>query len=239
MRTVGIGGHTIRLWVLGVALAGLCVSAVVAYFALTFVIPLEVKEPLETLSYPSRLSLFPGEVVDFNVTLRNNVMHNYTVRLVFSLADTTYQSNYVTFSNTTYLVPPGTIILQAWLGVLADAPPANVDLTVNVQRLSSGYIGRTSIIIMDTGFYGTSGAGTNYVNVTLKNNGTKTVTLWSVKVNNVVRTIMGNLTLGPGDYNRILKISNVGWVLGNPYKIDLYDSNGQLVASTLQNAPGA
>jgi len=84
MRTIVIGKHAIRLWVFCIVMSGLCLGVLAAYFALTFMIPLEVKEPLETLSYPSSLSLYPGENLDFNVTLRNNGAQNYTVRLIFS-----------------------------------------------------------------------------------------------------------------------------------------------------------
>jgi hypothetical protein len=34
-------------------------------------ISLEVKAPLQTLSYPSSLSVYPGQRINFSVTLRN------------------------------------------------------------------------------------------------------------------------------------------------------------------------
>lgn len=106
--------------------------------------------------------------------------------------------------------------------------------------LTIGFMGSSSITITNTGFYGTSGSGTNYINVTLKNTGTKTVTLGQIKINNVVKsTIVGNQTLAPGDVDRVIRISNVGWVNGNPYKIDLFDSSGSAVGSTQQNSPGS
>jgi hypothetical protein len=67
------------------------------------------------------------------------------------------------------------------------------------------------------------------------------VTIGQIKVNNVIRTFTAtgsNYTLPAGDINHIIKITNVGWVNGNPYKIDLFDASGAAVGSTQQNSPG-
>ncbi|HVP27112.1 MAG TPA: archaellin/type IV pilin N-terminal domain-containing protein [Candidatus Bathyarchaeia archaeon] len=107
--------------------------------------------------------------------------------------------------------------------------------------LTIGFMGSSSITITDTRFYPTSGSGSpsNYINITLKNTGTKTVTINQIKINNAIKnTLVGNLTLVPGDSGRVIRISNVDWVNGNPYKIDLYDTSGNAVGSTQQNSPG-
>jgi hypothetical protein len=45
-------------------------AGLLAYYVWnTLVIPLEVKEPLEIISYPSALSLFPGKTEQFNITV--------------------------------------------------------------------------------------------------------------------------------------------------------------------------
>jgi len=121
-----------------------------------------------------------------------------------------------------------------------DAPPATVNITVIVQRLASGELGRASIIITYAGFYGTSGIATNYINVTLKNKGTASATISYIKVNDIIKTFSAtnnNFTLPAGDINHVIEIHNVGWVNGNPYKIDIYDLDGILVGSTQQNSP--
>ena len=106
--------------------------------------------------------------------------------------------------------------------------------------LTIGFMGSSSITITDYSFQGTSGSGTNYINITMKNTGTKQVIISNVKVNNVVKTFSDTFshTLNPGDTGKILKIESVGWSNGNPYKIDLFDSSGSLVGSTQPTAPG-
>ena len=104
--------------------------------------------------------------------------------------------------------------------------------------LTIGFMGSSSITITDYSFVGTSGDTNNYINITMKNTGTKQVTISNVKVNNAVETFSGTYILDAGDVGKILKIENVGWTNGNPYKIDLYDSSGSIVGSTQPTAPG-
>lgn len=134
MKYVSIGKYVISSWVLGVVLACICLSAFALYMALTFTIPFEVKEPIEVLYYPSKLSLYPGDIFRFNVTLRNYASTTYMVFLNFSLDNATYQSNYVTFSNATYSVPNGISNLTAWLMISNEAPSISSSLTVSVFR---------------------------------------------------------------------------------------------------------
>jgi len=49
-----------------------------------------------------------------------------------------YQQKYVTFSDEIYTVIPGQQILRAWLNVTADAPAANLEVTVAVLRVTDG-----------------------------------------------------------------------------------------------------
>ena len=115
-------GRKIRLLCLAILLAStLSVGMIAGYFPSSESIPLEVKEPLEILSYPTAFSLFPGETVEFNVTTQNLASVNYSVTLDFSLNDTTYQTEYVTFSGETYTVTPGEQNLAAWLKVGTNA----------------------------------------------------------------------------------------------------------------------
>jgi len=103
--------------------------------------------------------------------------------------------------------------------------------------LTFSFMGSSTISITNVEFLGTT---PKYINITVKNTGTKQVTIAKVKVNNVVKSgITGDLTLNPGDTDKVIKIPSVSWVNGNPYKIDLYDASGTGIGSTQENAPGA
>jgi len=142
LRKFKIGKYVIPLWIVVILLiSGIAASAYYAWQTLT--IQLEVKEPLEILSYPQQLSLYPGETREFNVTIRNHASVNYSVILDFSLDNITYQSSYVTFSNEIYTVIPGQQNLTAWLAVESYAPATNVMLTIDCRRgiYPSGIVG--------------------------------------------------------------------------------------------------
>ena len=102
-------------------------------------IPLEVKEPLEILDYPSGLSLFPGENVTFDITVQNLASIPYFVEFDFCLNDTDYQAKYVTFSNQNYSIAPGTQKLSAWLTVALTAPPASLIITIDRKTDMSSF----------------------------------------------------------------------------------------------------
>ena len=107
--------------------------------------------------------------------------------------------------------------------------------------LTIGFMGSSSITITDYSFLpvGSSGNATNYIIITMKNTGTKEVTIANVKINNLVKPgFSGNTTIPAGATGKTLTIPNVGWTNGNPYKIDLFDSSGSIVGSTQPTAPG-
>jgi hypothetical protein len=79
---IRVGKFLVPLWLVAI-LIGLAVAA--AYYIYILTIPLEVKEPLELVSYPNKLSLYPGQTVNFDVVIRNHASINYTVYLDFSL----------------------------------------------------------------------------------------------------------------------------------------------------------
>jgi flagellin-like protein len=104
--------------------------------------------------------------------------------------------------------------------------------------LTVGFMGSSSLTITNEKFVtGT----TNSIALTIKNTGTKSVTIAQVKVNNaVVTTTPATLTLTSGEASAADAMSlAVAWVAGNPYKVDLYDTSGQIVGSYQGNAPGA
>jgi flagellin-like protein len=125
------------------------------------------------------------------------------------------------------------IAVAAWMGALTFTFMGSSSITItNVDFCDNA-------LTPDVG----SGVANNTIVLTLKNSGTKQVIISTVKVNNVVKTLFtGDTTLSPGDTGKTLNIWMGGssyWTNGNPYKIDLYDSSGQGVGSTQQNAPGA
>jgi hypothetical protein len=95
---------------------------------------LEVKEPLEILASNSSLSLYPGETLNFSVTVVNQASVSYNASLTFSLNDSQYQQQYAIFSNTIYNVTPGTNILDASLYISGTAPAAELELTTGITR---------------------------------------------------------------------------------------------------------
>lgn len=149
MKVIKIGEHIIPLWLLAALLISVIGAAVFAnYFGNRLVIPFEVREPIEILYYPSKLSFFSGETEEFNITVQNHASVNYSVVLDFHLSNTTYQDNYVTFSNEVYTVIPAQQNLTARLVVEPNAPPVNASLTIDLmsvdtiefQTIGKGYI---------------------------------------------------------------------------------------------------
>jgi len=137
-KIIKIGKHSIQIWLIIVPLISVIGAGVLAYHVWnTLIIPLTVKEPIEILNYPSELSFFPDETEEFNITVQNHASVNYSVILDFSLDNTTYQDNYVTFSNEIYTVISGQQNLTAWVRVKANAPPVNVSLTIDFMRIAT------------------------------------------------------------------------------------------------------
>lgn len=102
--------------------------------------------------------------------------------------------------------------------------------------LTVGFMGSSSITVTDVRF----AAGTpETIVVDVKNTGTNDVTIAAIKINNdPVATgdfsAGTSLTMASGDEDTIT--IDQDWTAGNPYKIDLYDSSGQVVGSYQANA---
>jgi len=96
--------------------------------------------------------------------------------------------------------------------------------------LTVGFMGSSSVTITDVTF--NSG---NTATLYLKNTGTKTVTIVSVRVNGDRQDLPTPLTIDSGltDTQDV----DVTWVPGDPYKFDLYDASGQVIGSYQANAP--
>ena len=99
--------------------------------------------------------------------------------------------------------------------------------------LTIGFMGSSSITITNVQFVNVT--DNEYIDIAVKNTGTNTVTIASVKVNNEPCTINATLSLASGETGG-LRITCT-WSAGNPYKIDLFDGSGQVVGSYQANAP--
>lgn len=143
MKSLKIGQFVFPAWAIALILIS-CIGGALGYYLWrTLTVPIEVKEPIEILQYPSQLSLFPGERLDFNVTVLNHASINYSVVLNFTLSNTTYQESFVTFSSEMYTVVPSQQNLTAWVEVDASAPPMNLTLSIDFMRgvYPSGLVG--------------------------------------------------------------------------------------------------
>jgi hypothetical protein len=122
----------IRLFLFATLLISIIsISGFAAYAMQPVNIPLEVKGPLTILNYPTNFSLYAGETINFEFTVENLASVTYFQEFYFTLNDTNYQTQYLTFSNHNYSIPPGTHILQAWLTISPKAPPSNFIITIS------------------------------------------------------------------------------------------------------------
>jgi flagellin-like protein len=104
--------------------------------------------------------------------------------------------------------------------------------------LTVGFMGSSSLTITNAQF---SGTGNVNIVLSVKNTGTKSVTVAQTKVNNIVYTFSGTATVAAGGTTTLTIDMTSGtpaaWVAGNPYKMDLYDTSGQVVGSYQATAP--
>jgi flagellin-like protein len=96
--------------------------------------------------------------------------------------------------------------------------------------LTVGFMGSSSVTITDVAFEADDTA-----TLSLKNTGTKTVTIQAVKINSGSNIAVADYSMEAGDVDT-LNIA-CAWVDGNPYKFDLYDGSGQVVGSYQATAP--
>ena len=103
--------------------------------------------------------------------------------------------------------------------------------------LTVGFMGSSSVTITDMRFTDAAVDGLSGTSITLdlKNTGTKAVTITQAKVNNDPAAITA-LPLDSGE-DATNFVMTYDWNAGNPYKVDLYDGSGQVVASYQGNAP--
>ncbi len=140
-RVFRLGKYPVPLWAIAVPMILMISSGVLGYYLYShFTVPLNINEPIEIVSYPSQWSLYPGETMQFNVTVNNHASQNYTVIFDFTSNDMIYQAEYITFEKTNYTVVPGQQNLASWLNVGTDAPSANLNITITLLRVTDRYL---------------------------------------------------------------------------------------------------
>jgi flagellin-like protein len=105
--------------------------------------------------------------------------------------------------------------------------------------LTVGFMGSSSMTVTNVSFDNVS---PKTITLSLKNTGTKGVTISQVKINNAAATVSttaGNMTTSAAGDSGTLVLTGTyaNWIVGNPYKIDLIDSSGQAVGSYQATAP--
>lgn len=110
------------------------ITLALTYMWATRNITLVIEEPLSVTNFPNVLSTHPGENKTLAITIENSASIDYSVTLDFIVNDTAYQQAYMTFSNTTYTIVPGTNNITAWCEIAKKAPPTQLSLTVQFSR---------------------------------------------------------------------------------------------------------
>jgi len=114
--------------------AGSVVTAATWYLFATRRVPLIVEEPLLVSDYSDAIHVHPGENKTLDIIILNSANINYAVTLVFALNDSAYHESYVTFSNFSYNIVPGSNNVSAWLFVQKSANPTFLGLSIDFYR---------------------------------------------------------------------------------------------------------
>jgi flagellin-like protein len=108
-----------------------------------------------------------------------------------------------------------------------------IAVTVAVSIAVAAWMGALTVGFMDTKTVTITNAafdGTDVITLTVKNTGTSEVTISTAKVNGDIATITTNPS-PIADGSTVSVVLQSAWLAGNNYKMDLFDSNGQLVGS--------
>jgi hypothetical protein len=108
--------------------------AAATYMWATKTVDVSVEEPLNITNFPSAIRTHPGQNQTLDITIENVASVSYTVTLIFTLNDTAYQTQYVTFSNNVYAISPGTNQIIAWMATDKQGSPTNLQLTIQFYR---------------------------------------------------------------------------------------------------------
>jgi len=121
--------------------------------------------------------------------------------------------------------------------LIAVTVAVSLAVAIWMGSLTTSFTGTSSITITNAQFE------SGYINCTIKNSGTNTVTIAIVKVNN---SPISGVTFDTPHSSGSYKAGETGWVKipytwvsGNSYKIDFYDGSGQVVGSYQATAPAS
>jgi hypothetical protein len=185
-------------------------------------------------SITGELGLSANELSGSSVTIKIDAEEQVFERATGEISLDPYQTIIL------YLNNPGNLTsenapIQVTLAVFTEKNMYSQEITLDrtIKFVGSPYVQITNIQ-----FAGTHHDEANTVILTLKNSGTKDVTISLTKINsNVYTTDPTSLILPAGQTGDSLIITSMGWISGNAYKFDLYDSSGQIVASYQATAP--
>lgn len=106
---------------------------------------------------------------------------------------------------------------------------------------ASHYTGIAAVTVTNVQFTGASGQPTNAMTLSLKNTGTKAITIEMIKVNGNRLSFSvasgENTTYVPAE-NKDLTVNNVGWLTGSAYDVEIYGDGAQTVGAYRASAPG-
>jgi len=134
MPSIKVGAYQVSIMLLIMIIMAGSVVTIAWYLFATKSISLIVEEPLSITDYPSSIHVHPGENKTLDITIMNSASINYAVTLFFMLNESAYQESYITFSNFTYNIIPGSNNVAAWLFVQSGAPPTFLELSVDFYR---------------------------------------------------------------------------------------------------------
>ena len=149
MKKIKAGKYTIPIWLIAIILAVILGSALAYQVWINVNVQVEIKDPIQILSYPQQLSFYPRETKEFNITLNNQSKTTYYVTLNFSLksTDDTDPFGNVTesWSKQTFVVVAGQAKMKAVITASETSTAKNYTLTVSIIRIEllpkpSGFI---------------------------------------------------------------------------------------------------
>ena len=126
--------------------------------------------------------------------------------------------------------------LVASIILIAVTVAVSIAVAAWMGALTVGFMGSSSITVTNMQFTAPATppvTGTT-ITLSLKNTGTKSVTISQAKVNNDIGAITST-TIDSGATGSL--VITYDWAVGNPYKVDLVDSSGQVVGSYQATAP--
>jgi flagellin-like protein len=124
-----------------------------------------------------------------------------------------------------------------------------IAVTVAVSIAVAAWMGALTFTFMKTeqfnvaavNFYGTSGSGSNYINMTIQNTGNSqfvidtAATVTGSGITTPSKTLAAQVPIAAGS-SVVVKIPNVGWTNGNQYSIQLLTTQGNKI-TYVANSP--